>query len=170
MVWAPPNEKFWLRLWNLGSRFFLIYVNGLFLNTTVELIMYADNMTLIVPGKSGADVVNIASEQLVRVFGWLTTSKLIVNTAKTKYMIFSPKRYNTKTICKPDIPLELAIAPISEVDNFEFLGVIASKNLSWKAHMLCDRNKLRACLALIHKSRDNLTRSCTLTLFFSFVA
>ena len=34
--------------------------------------------------------------------------------------------------------------------------------------MLCVRNKLRACLALIYKSRDNLTRSCMLTLFFSF--
>ena len=76
---------------NLGSLLFLICVNDLFLNTTAELIMYADDMTLIIPGKSRADVVNIAKEQLVRIFSWLTNNKLIVNTAKTKYMIFSLK-------------------------------------------------------------------------------
>ena len=139
-----------------------------FLILTAELIMYADDMTLIVPGKSRADVVNIANEQLVHVFSWLINNKLIVNTAKTKYMIFSPKSRNTKTTCEPDTQLKIANISISEVDNFKFLGVIVSNNLSWKAHMLCVRNKLRACLALIYKSCDNLTRSCMLTLFFSF--
>ena len=56
------------------------------------------------------------------------------------------------------------------MDNFKFLGVIVSTNLSWKVHVLCVRNKLRACLALLYKSRDNLTRSCMLTLFFSFAS
>ena len=81
---------------NLGPLLFLIYVNDLFLNTTAEIIVYADDMTLIVPGKSRADVVGIAREQLVRVFIWLTNNKLIVNTAKTKFMIFFPKSHNTK--------------------------------------------------------------------------
>ena len=88
---------------NLGPLLFLVYVNHLLLSTTAELIMYADEVTLIAPGKSEADVVNIANKQLVRVFSWLTNNKLIVNTAKTKYMIFSPKSRNTKTTCEPDI-------------------------------------------------------------------
>ena len=69
---------------NLGPLLFLIYGNHLFLNTTAELIMYTDDMTLIVPGKSKADLVNIANERLVRVFSWLTNNKLSMNTAKTK--------------------------------------------------------------------------------------
>ena len=125
-------------------------------------------MTLIVPGKSRADVVNIANEQLIRVFSWLINNKFIVNTAKTKYVIFFPKSRNTKTTCEPDTQLKIANVAISEVDNFKFLGVIVSNNLSWKAHMLCIQNKLRACLALIYKSRDNLPRSFMQTLFFSF--
>ena len=125
-------------------------------------------MTLIVSGKPGADVVNIANEQPVRVFSWLTNNKLIVNTAKTKYIIFFPKSRNTKTTCEPDTQLKIANVAISEVDNFKFLAVFVSNNFSWKAHMLCVRNKLGACLALIYNSRDNSTRSCMLTLFFSF--
>ena len=134
---------------NLGSLLFLIYVNDLFLDTTAELIMYADDMTLIVPGKSRADVVNIANEQHVRIFSRLTNNKLIVNAAKTKYMILSTKSRNTKTTCETDTQLKIATVAISEVDNFKFLGVIVSNNLSWKAHILCVQNKLRACLALI---------------------
>ena len=53
---------------NLEPLLFLIYVNDLFLYTTSELLMYANDMTLIVPGKSRADVVNIANERLVRIF------------------------------------------------------------------------------------------------------
>ena len=115
-----------------------------------------------------SDEVNIANEQLVRVVCWLTKNKLIVNTAKTKYMIFSPKSRNAKTTCEPDTQLKIANVAISVVDNLKFLDVIVTNNLSWKAHMLCVRNKLRACLALIYKSRNNVTRSCMLTLFFSF--
>ena len=91
----------------------------------------------------GPDVVNNANEQLVRVFSWMTNNKLNVNTAKTKYMIFSPKSRNTKTTCERDTQLKIESVAISEVDNFKFLGVIVSNNLSWKAHMLCVRNKLQ---------------------------
>ena len=80
--------------------------------------------TLIVPGKSRADLVNIAYEQLVRVFSWLTNNKLIVNTAKTKYMIFSLKSRNTKTTCEPDTQLKIANVAIFEVDNFKFFGAL----------------------------------------------
>ena len=102
--------------------------------------MYADDITLIVPGKSRANVVNIANERLVLVLSWLTNNKLIVNTVKIKYIIFSLKSRNTKTISEPDIQLKLANVAIFEVDKFKFLGVIVSNNLSWKAHMLWVRN------------------------------
>ena len=92
--------------------------------------MYVDDMSLIVPGKSRADVVNIANEQLVLFLSWLTNNKLIINEAKIKYMISSPESRNTKTIYEPDIQLKLATLAISEMDNFKFLGVIVSKNLS----------------------------------------
>jgi len=34
----------------LGPLLFLIYINDLFLNTKYELLMYADDMTIILPG------------------------------------------------------------------------------------------------------------------------
>ena len=48
----------------LGPLLFLIYVNDLFLNTKFELLMYADDMTIIVPGKSRAEVIESANKEL----------------------------------------------------------------------------------------------------------
>ena len=50
--------------------------------------MYADDMTIKVPRKSRAGVVETANKELVIVSGWLKKHKLIVNPIKTKY-IFS---------------------------------------------------------------------------------
>ena len=127
-------------------------------------------MTWIVLGKSRADVVNIANEQLVRVFSWLTNNKLIANTAKTKYVVFSPKSCNTKTkyLWTCDIQLQLANVAISEVDNFRFLGVIVSKeSFPESSHALCSKQTPRMPGTSLWIF-DNLTRSCMLTLFFAF--
>ena len=55
--------------------------------------MYADDMTIIVSGKSMAKVIESANKELKIVSSWLTKHKLIVNPTKTKYMIFSTKPY-----------------------------------------------------------------------------
>ena len=68
---------------------FLIYVNDLFFNTKCELLMYADDMTIIILGKSRAEVIESANKEFEIVSSWLTKHKLIVNPTKTKYMIFS---------------------------------------------------------------------------------
>ena len=75
----------------LGTLFFLIYVNDLFLNTKCKLLMYAGDMTIIGLGKNMAEVIKSANKELEVVSSWLTKHKLIVNPTKTKYMIFSTK-------------------------------------------------------------------------------
>ena len=75
----------------LGPLLFLIYVNDLFLNTKCELLMYADDMTIIVSGKSRAEVIESANKELEIISSWLTKHKLIVNPTKMKYMIFLTK-------------------------------------------------------------------------------
>ena len=71
-----------------GPLLFLIYVKDLFLNAKCELLTYADDMTIIVPGKSGAEVIETVNKELEIVSSWLTKNKLSVNPTKTKYMIF----------------------------------------------------------------------------------
>ena len=59
--------------------------------------------------------------------GWLVT----MNASKTKSMTFSLKKKN-----KPDHRiLKLSEQPIDEVSCHEHLGVLLSRNMSWKAHI-----------------------------------
>ena len=58
--------------------------------------MYADDMTIIVPRKSKAEVIKIENKEQKLVCSWLIEHKLIANLTKTKYMIFSTKPQNLK--------------------------------------------------------------------------
>ena len=128
--------------------------------------MYADDMTIIVLGKSRAEVIESANKELEIVSYWLAKHKLIVNPTKTKYMIFSTKPHKVHKNSK--LCLKSLSQPICEVTEFKCLGILISNNLSWKSHMQQFLNKLRACLAIVCKSRYYLTRSCLLALFYSF--
>ena len=75
-------------------------------------------------------------------------------------MVFSTKPHKVHTNSK--LCLQILIEPICEVTEFKFLGILISNNLSWKSHMQQLLHKLRPCLAI------DLTRSCLLTLFYSF--
>ena len=123
-------------------------------------------MTIIVPEKSRAEVIESANKELEIVSTWLTKHKLVVNPTKTKYMIFSTKFHKVHKNSK--LSLKILRQPICEVTEFKFLGILISNNLSWKSHMQQLLNTLRACLAIVYKSRYYLTRSCLLTLFYSF--
>ena len=91
--------------------------------------MYADDMTIIVPGKSRAEVIESANKELEIVSSWLTKHKLIVNPTKTKYMIFSTKPHKVRKNSK--LCLKILSHPICEVTEFKFLGILISNNLSW---------------------------------------
>ena len=128
--------------------------------------MYADDMTIFVPGKSRAEVIESANKELEIVSSWLTKHKLIVNPTKTKYMIFSTKPLKLRKNSK--FCLKILSQPICEEIEFKFLRILISNNHSRKSHMQQLLNKLRACLAIVYKSRYYLTSSCLLALFYSF--
>ena len=66
------------------------------------------------------------NKELTEISTWLKVNKLLLNSAKSKFMIFR----------KPQKQVTLAIVKINKilitcVDNFNFLVVIIDKNLTW---------------------------------------
>ena len=55
--------------------------------------MYADDVTIIVPGKDRTEVIKTANNGMNSVCSWLENHKLVVNTQKPKFMILSTKPY-----------------------------------------------------------------------------
>ena len=60
-------------------------------------LLYADNMTIIFPGKSRTKVIKTANKELELVCSWLIKHKLIAKPTKTKYMIFSTEPHKVQS-------------------------------------------------------------------------
>ena len=76
----------------LGPLLFLIYIN-VFLDCVFKPVLYADDATLVIPGKSVNEICRGANATLQLVYKSLTDNKLTVNCSKTKYMLLSPQSY-----------------------------------------------------------------------------
>ena len=53
--------------------------------------MFAECMTIIVPGNDRTEVIKVANDELNSIYSCLESYTLTVNTHKTKYMILSVK-------------------------------------------------------------------------------
>ena len=103
----------------LGPLFFLICVNDLFSQHEMRVTyMYANDMTIIVRGKSRAEVIDTANKERELVCSWLAKHKLIVNPTKTKNMILSTKLHKVQKNSK--LCLKILSQPICEVTEFKF--------------------------------------------------
>ena len=80
-------------------------------------------------------------------------------------MILTPQPH--RLVRNPSQVLSINNIPILEVNNFRFLGVNLSHNLSWKCHIDSVRNDFCICLGIIYKARGYLNTGCLLSIFHS---
>ena len=100
----------------LGSLLFLIHIHNVFTDLQYEIILYTDNATVLVHAKSLPDAFTAANEYLVKVYNNLLGSKLILNIAKSKFMILTPQPH--RLVRNPDQVLSINNIPILEANNF----------------------------------------------------
>jgi len=114
----------------LGPTLYLIYIHDLQYNLDCSYKVFADDTCLLISHKDPIVLQNIVSQKLKKYVDWLKKNKLIINAAKTKYMIF-------KNVNKPSIRLDLAIENVclEEVQIIKYLGVMIDNKLSWLPHI-----------------------------------
>ena len=80
----------------------------------------------------------------------MTANKLTINSAKTKYLLFTPRKI---------IPSQIHFRnnTIEKVLSICFLDVIINENLSWKEHMNMIKRKIRSSLGSIMHAKLCLT-------------
>ena len=72
----------------LGPLLFFIYINHLpSVSNVLQMLMYADD-TIIYCNFNSINIVNRINEELCKVNAWLSATKLSLNVAKTKYIMF----------------------------------------------------------------------------------
>ena len=134
----------------LGPLLFLIYIYDMKYILS-KCIVYADDTTLIVRGKTLSEAIQNTNIILKQYYDYFALNKLTLNESKTKYMIFS--KQNKKYEVNHDI-LKINDIIIERVKSFKFLGLVINENLNWNDHKLYIQKKIQRSLGILYKCRQ----------------
>ena len=105
--------------------------------------LFADDTFLCAQNKDFAALEREVNVELDKVFIWLVSNKLTLNTVKSKFMVVT----NKKSI--PKLSIKVNDIPLKTCDSYKYLGVTIDKNLDWKSHVKYISTKIfKACGAL----------------------
>ena len=126
---------------------FLIYINDL-CNTSVNLryILFADDTSIFMSHKDPIVLQTIFNEELENISNWLYMNKLLINTKKTNFMMFT-----NKNIDIDQIHVSLSGSDIKHTSSLKFLGVTIDRKLTWKNHLDVICNKVAKNVGVLYR-------------------
>ena len=89
--------------------------------------------------------------ELTKLYDWLLDNKLILNIAKTHFMIFHRARQKHK------INFKISKVHIEQIKHTQFLGVIFDDNLDWSNHISYINRKIAKGIRIICRAKSTLT-------------
>ena len=147
----------------LGPLLFNIYTNDLnFLLTDVKAIMYADDVVFYAESGSLDLLTSFVEQKLHSVYDWCKFNRLVLNTSKTKLIMFTPFTVNMSNICINGDEIEF-------VNSFKYLGVVIDKDLKYhdQVNLVC--NKTLRLVAITHRIRKYLDLKTARTMYYALV-
>ena len=81
----------------LGPLLFIIYINDIVEGIESDILIFADDCSLLASGKDPCETVEQINRDLDRISSWANTWKVTFNSKKSKDMIFSNKFYGDDT-------------------------------------------------------------------------
>ena len=150
----------------LGPLLFLMYIYDMQNIAPIKSIVYADDTTLIVTGRSYVEALQKSNAILQRYYDYYTLNKLTLNGDKTKYMIYSNK---SKRICGNACNLYINGQKLKRVREIKFLGVIINDKLTWDNHKTYIKKKIARNLGILYKCRRIMDKNDLLSMYNCFV-
>ena len=136
----------------LGPLLFIIFINDIQKDLESDILIFADDTTLLAQGKNALETTAIINRDLIKIHNWATKWKVTFNAKKSKYILFSKDRL-------PDLPpLIFGQQIIERVDTHKHLGIIITYNLDWAPHINYICLKANRKLHVL-RSVQNLSRS-----------
>ena len=120
-----------------------VYVSNVF-----NFLMYAEDTTLYCCLED-IDHVNkqaVVNQELQKINNWLIANGLKLNTNKSKYMIFGKPNKNI-----PVLQLRINNPNIDEVQNYNFLGLQVSSDITWNLHINEISKKVSRIIGVLKK-------------------
>ena len=107
---------------------------------------YADDMLIYKPISTSSNYREL-QEDINIIFQWSVENILTFNAAKCKCMLLSMKR----TTIDPYPTMMLNDQPLEIVQQYKYLGLLVSSNISWTPHIRSICNKARRILGVIYR-------------------
>jgi len=148
----------------LGPLLFTIYVNDLQNSLKYSKhILYADDTTLYVTGKNISSLYNYMNSDLTVLADWFKANKLMLNTTKTKYMIFTHKGIQQISTLNIDGKV------IDKVLNIKFLGIYLDSYMKWEVHIKYVEKKIASGLYALNALKHMLPTRILTTLYYTMI-
>ena len=74
----------------LGPILFLLYINYINNSNELKLLSFADDTTVYYSGPFNKYLFDVVNRELIKIYEWLCTNRLLLNIKKTKVCIFGP--------------------------------------------------------------------------------
>ena len=109
----------------LGPLLFIIYINDITYNLESNILIFADDTSLLAHGNDPAETAAILNRDLLKILDWAKKWKVTFNANKSKDIIFSRKLLNNS----PPIMFDNSV--INRVNIQKHLGIYLTSSLDW---------------------------------------
>ncbi len=152
----------------LGPLLFIIYINDLQNQIKqAKITLYADDTAIFYASKDLLEIQRVLNQELGYAHKWLTDNKLTLNVKKTKCMLFSSKRKQTKV--KKPMEIKILGEKVEVVPEFKYLGLWFDSTLSWGTHIDKICAKVSQRLGIVRRIRNCLPQQTCCMLVQSMV-
>ena len=115
----------------LGPLLFILYINDMSsISTVIFPILFADDTSIFIQGKSLQDTIEQLNTELNKVVTWLSSNMLTLNAIKSHFMIFHRSRIKCV-----NLHVKIGNVTLKQVNFTKFLGVIIDDKLNFTHHI-----------------------------------
>jgi hypothetical protein len=171
---------------SLGPILFLCFINDIYNCTTLNLFLFADDTNALSKNDDLPNLIDYVNLELKKLATWFKANKLVINTSKTKFMIFHTKNRvvnmqnknvyidfnNDNDVFQPSLQVKLSrVYNNGDVDNqtYKLLGVLFDEHLSFNQRVSYVHSKISRSLFLLNRSKHFLTKYALRLLYFAIV-
>lgn len=149
----------------LGPLLFCMYINdicNLALHSTTNISLYADDTAIFSSGYGVQAVQTQLQNDILVLCEWMNENGLVVNTDKTKVMLFSSRRKKNQV----KLQIKMNGKLIENVTKFKYLGVIVNQNLDWSPHVNEVVKRIMNSLICMRRIKHCLTKRVFTHLYY----